>query len=195
MLIFGYHLYLSSCLFKGETIMFKTVRETWPSLFENVDKDMDRLLQATIGFDRMFNQLDTFLQNTPPSKTTYAYPPSDLERLSDTDYRLTLAVAGFKKEDIRVEKLDNVLRIVGKQNREEVKEDISSDTTSLIKAEPRTAITNFIYKGIAARSFTREFTLDRNVSIKNAKLEDGLLTIDLYHDVPKVKEPIPISIE
>lgn len=129
--------------------------------------------QFLIGFDPLFRELDKQLSNAQPK-----YPPHDIIKTSEHHYQIILAVAGFKRSDI----------------------EISLDGSSLIirgaKLKPAELSTvEYIYNGISNRAFTREFTLRENVIVKSAKVEDGLLIIDLEEVVPEEKRPRLIEIQ
>jgi molecular chaperone IbpA len=116
-----------------------------------------------IGFDRMFDELDRLMQVSNPSNG--GYPPFNLEKTTNNAYRITMAVAGFSEQDIEVTQHENTLVVTGeKQEAEET--------------------TNFLHRGIANRSFKREFVLGDRVEVKNAALKDGMLVIDLEQIVP-----------
>jgi molecular chaperone IbpA len=106
------------------------------------------------------------------------FPPFNLEQEGENDYRLTLAVAGFKEAELDISVHDRKLTVVGN------KADKTAD------AAERT----FIHKGIAERGFTREFGLDEYVEVDNARLEDGLLSIALKRNVPESAKPRSIKI-
>ena len=113
----------------------------------------------------------------PQYDTTQTYPPYNIERTADTHYRITLAVAGFGEKDLNVEVREGVLTVQGK--REESGE------------QGKTA---FLYQGIAGRAFERSFQLAEHVEVKGARLENGLLHVDLERIVPEEKKPRRIAI-
>jgi molecular chaperone IbpA len=124
-----------------------------------------------IGFDRLFDVLETAARNGAPDN----YPPFDIERSGDDSYRVTLAVAGFAADEIELTAQQNLLVVTGKK--------AESD-------EGRT----FVHRGIAARGFERRFELADYVQVSGANLENGLLTIDLVREVPEAMRPRKIAI-
>ena len=136
--------------------------------------DFSPLLRASVGFDRMMNLLDQSAryENTP------TYPPYNIEKVSEDDYRITMAVAGFGEDDLEVTVHENSLVIEGKKEKTE---------------EEETA--TYLHRGIATRSFKRQFELADYIKIGGAKLENGLLHIDLIREVPEAKKPRTIAIE
>ncbi|HEY2446955.1 MAG TPA: Hsp20 family protein [Rhizomicrobium sp.] len=134
--------------------------------------DFSPLFRSTVGFDRLFDLLDS----VPQYDAAQTYPPYNIERTDDTHYRITLAVAGFSEKDLNVEVREGVLTVQGKR------ED-SADKAS------------FLYHGIAGRAFDRRFQLAENVEVRGAKLENGLLHVDLERIVPDEQKPrrIPIN--
>jgi molecular chaperone IbpA len=136
--------------------------------------DFSPLFRSTVGFDRLFDMLDS----VPQYDTAQTYPPYNIERTDDTHYRITLAVAGFGDKDLNVEVREGVLTVQGK--REE-----GADA----------ARSAYLYQGIAGRAFERRFQLAENVEVRGAKLENGLLHVDLERIVPDEKKPrrIPIN--
>ena len=131
--------------------------------------DFSPLYRSTVGFDQLQSLLDSVTRDTSP-----AYPPYNIERTSETDYRITVAVAGFGEGDLELEVKQNVLTISGK--REE-----SEDT-------------NYLHRGIAGRSFERRFQLADHVEVNGAHLENGLLHVDLVRRVPEELKPRRIEI-
>ncbi len=132
--------------------------------------DLAPLYRSTVGFDRLFSMLDGF-------EPVPGYPPYNIERTGENDYRVTVAVAGFGESDLSIEAKENTLTIKGaKQAKEEQKGEV-------------------LHQGIAARAFERVFQLADHVQVKAANLENGLLHVDLVREVPEAKKPrqIPIS--
>lgn len=136
--------------------------------------DLNPLYRSTVGFDRLFSLLDGM---TGPEDNSPSYPPYNIERLSENAYRVTMAVAGFTEDDIAIESKENTLSIKG---------DKKQDNTE--KAE------TFIYRGIAARAFERRFQLADHVEVTGARLEHGLLHIDLVRELPEAMKPRKIAI-
>ena len=136
--------------------------------------DFTPLFRSTIGFDRLFDRLDSVAQYD----TNQSYPPYNIERSDETHYRISLAVAGFADKDLTVEVRDGVLTVQGKRNEE----------------SERTESSGYLYQGIAGRAFERRFQLAEHVEVKGAKLENGLLHVDLERIVPEERKPRRIAI-
>lgn len=128
--------------------------------------------RSTVGFDRLFD----FLENSARNEQSDNYPPFDLERIDDNHYRITLAVAGFKREEIDITQRQNLLLISGR------------------KADNRNKDGNFLHMGIATRAFERRFELADFVRVERADLQDGLLTIELVREIPEAMKPRKIEI-
>ncbi len=133
--------------------------------------DLTPLYRSTVGFDRLFSMLDGFDASTP------GYPPYNIERTGENDYRITVAVAGFSESDLSIEAKENTLTVKGEKQAKE-------ETTGEV-----------LHQGIAARAFERVFQLADYVQVKNAALENGLLHVDLVREIPEAKKPrnIPIG--
>src|SRR5690348_6937855 len=129
--------------------------------------------RSTVGFDRLFDMLES---NTA-GQAQENYPPFDLIKKGDNDYSIQLAVAGFKPEEIDITAQQNVLIVSGRKSDE---------------AEEKG--TDFIYRGIANRSFERRFALADHIQVKDADLKDGLLLIDLVREIPEAMKPRKIDI-
>jgi molecular chaperone IbpA len=136
--------------------------------------DLTPLYRSTIGFDQLGSLLDTLgaFDGDAPS-----YPPYNIERVSENEYRISMAVAGFGENDLTIEVKENVLSVRGD------------------KQEEKTEDTTFLHRGIAARSFERRFQLADHVEVTGARLENGLLHIDLKRELPEKMKPrtIPIT--
>jgi molecular chaperone IbpA len=128
--------------------------------------------RSTVGFDRLFDFLETATRNEQVDN----YPPFDIEKVSDDSYRITLAVAGFRQDEIDITARQNLLVITGR------------------KAENRNKEGNFLHVGIATRAFERRFELADFVHVENAALRDGLLSIDLVREIPEAMKPRKIDI-
>ena len=122
----------------------------------------------------MFGLLDT-LGN--PDVNAPTYPPYNIERTGENDYRVTLAVAGFGEEELSIEAKENTLTVKGEKKTTEESES-----------------KEVLYRGIAARSFERRFQLADFVQVKGASLVNGLLHIDLVREIPEAKKPRTIAI-
>jgi molecular chaperone IbpA len=135
--------------------------------------DFSPLFRSTVGFDRVFDMLDSVSQYD----ASQSYPPYNIERSDDTHYRITLAVAGFGEKDLNVEVREGVLSIQGKRSEEK-----------------ETDNQGYLYQGIAGRAFERRFQLAENVEVQGARLENGLLHINLERLVPEEQKPKRIAI-
>lgn len=135
--------------------------------------DLSPLYRSTVGFDRLFNLLDSSGGET----NGQTYPPYNIERTGENDYRVTMAVAGFGKDDIDIEAKENVLAV--KAGKPEHKADEKRE---------------MLYQGIAARAFERRFQLADHVQVTGASLENGLLHIDLVRELPEAMKPRKIAI-
>lgn len=134
--------------------------------------DFSPYRRSTVGFDQLFDFLESAARSEPGDN----YPPFDIEKLSDDRYRITLAVAGFKTSEIDITARQNLLTITGR------------------KADGRNRDGNYLHVGIATRAFERRFELADFVRVEGAKLEDGLLTIDLVREIPETMKPRKIEI-
>ena len=133
--------------------------------------DFSPYRRSTVGFDRLFD----YLENASRAEQDN-YPPFDIEKLSDDTYRITLAVAGFKREDIDIVAQQNMLVISGQ------------------RSESRNRDGNFLHVGIATRAFERRFELADFVRVSSADLRDGLLSIELVREIPEAMKPRKIEI-
>ena len=131
-------------------------------------RDFSPYFRSTVGFDHLFNMLEQ------AADAGNGYPPYNIERTDETQYRISVAVAGFAEKDLNVEVRDGVLTISGKR------EDA---------AKP-----GYLYQGIAGRTFERRFQLAEHVEVRAAKLENGLLHVDLERVIPEEKKPRKIAI-
>jgi molecular chaperone IbpA len=129
--------------------------------------------RSTVGFDRLFDMLE----NSTAGQTQENYPPFDLIKEGDNEYRIQLAVAGFKPDEIDITAQQNVLIVSGRKAEE---------------AEEKG--TDFIYRGIANRSFERRFALADHIQVNGADLKDGLLSIALVREIPEAMKPRKINI-
>jgi molecular chaperone IbpA len=129
--------------------------------------------RSTVGFDRLFDMLE----NSSLGQSQENYPPFDLIKLGDNDYRIELAVAGFKPDELDITAQQNVLLVSGR------KKDESAEKES-----------NYIYRGIATRSFERRFALADHIQVRGADMKDGLLSIDLVREIPEAMKPRKINI-
>jgi len=132
--------------------------------------DLTPLYRSTVGFDRVFDLLDT-----AGKAETGGYPPYNIERLDENDYRITLAVAGFGEDDLELELHQNTLTVTG------LRKDADDGR-------------EFLHQGIAGRSFERRFQLAEHVEIAGASLVNGLLNIELKREIPEAMKPRKIAI-
>jgi len=129
--------------------------------------------RSTVGFDRLFDMLE----NSNMGQAQENYPPFDLIRKGENDYCIQLAVAGFKPDEIDITAQQNVLLVTGRKKEEGGEKD-----------------SNYIYRGIATRSFERRFALADHIQVKGADMKDGLLAIELVREIPEAMKPRKISI-
>ena len=132
--------------------------------------DLSPLYRSTVGFDRLFSMLDGF-------EAAPGYPPYNIERTGENDYRISVAVAGFAENELSIESKENTLTLKGEK---QVKQDNDAGEV--------------LYQGIAARAFERQFQLADYVQVKGASLENGLLHVDLVREIPEAKKPRQIAI-
>src|ERR1700753_2763563 len=135
--------------------------------------DLTPFYRSTVGFDRLFSLLDQVTSDGSPG-----YPPYNIERTGENDYRITVAVSGFAQ---------NELSIVAKENTLTIKGEKTANENSKDKSE-------VLYRGIAARTFERVFQLADFVQVKNASLEHGLLHVALVREIPEATKPRNIAI-
>ena len=133
--------------------------------------DFAPLFRTAIGFDRLARLVDTATANADPS----SYPPYNIERTGDDTYRLTMAVAGFRPEDLDLTVKENVLIVTGRINAEPGKSEL-------------------LYRGIAGRAFERRFVLADHIVVEGADLAHGLLHVGLKRMVPDALKPRQIAI-
>ncbi len=135
--------------------------------------DLTPLYRSTIGFDRLGSLLDTL---TSFEGETPSYPPYNIERIGENEYRISMAVAGFGEGDLSIDVKENTLALRGDKTTEQEE-------------------TTFLHRGIASRSFERRFQLADHVVVKGASLENGLLHVDLVRELPEAMKPrtIPIA--
>jgi molecular chaperone IbpA len=134
--------------------------------------DFAPLYRSTVGFDRLFDLLDSVsgLDQTAPG-----YPPYNIERLGDNEYRITMAVAGFSQDELRVDVKEQALTIAGAKKPDEKER-------------------QYLHRGIAARNFERRFQLADHVEVKGADIQDGLLHVELVRNVPERLKPRTVAI-
>jgi len=130
-------------------------------------------LRSFVGFDNLFNELETI-----STQKQNSFPAHDILRISEDEYEITLAVSGFNKEDLTIDVHDGVLSIKGNGGSE-----VQDDKVQ------------YLYKGIAKRSFEQKFRLEQYVDVKDAKLSNGLLTISLVREIPEERKPRQITLK
>ena len=131
--------------------------------------DFSPLFRSSVGFDRLAQLMDSARDDAP------SYPPYNIERTGEDQYRITMAVAGFAENDIEITAQENGLTVVGKQPKDE-------------------APKSLLYRGIAGRPFQRRFELAEYIRVSGASLENGLLHIELVREVPEAVKPRNIKI-
>jgi molecular chaperone IbpA len=134
--------------------------------------DFSPLYRMTVGFDRMFDMLDQVNQFEPMTN----WPPYNVEKQGDDQYRITMAVAGFSQDEVEVTQQENTLVISGKKHQDNGQGEI-------------------LHRGIATRAFKQSFNLADFVKVVEAKLENGLLTVELKREVPEELQPRRIPIQ
>ncbi|TVQ56851.1 MAG: heat-shock protein [Rhodobacteraceae bacterium] len=135
--------------------------------------DLTPLYRSTVGFDRFASLLDNVLSHDVQSPT---YPPYNIEKTGDDAYRITVAVAGFREDELTIESREGQLLIAGR------------------KAETEEAGRTYLHRGIAERAFERRFQLADHVRATGATIENGLLHVDLVREVPEALKPRRIAI-
>lgn len=133
--------------------------------------ELNPLYRTLVGFDRIANLMDQAARlDAAPG-----YPPFNVEQIGEDEFRIELAVAGFGQDDLTIEFKQNSLVVTGQR-------------------KPADAQRNFLHRGIAERSFERRFGLADHVRVAGAKLENGLLTVDLVRELPELLKPRKIEI-
>ncbi|MGZ3196697.1 MAG: Hsp20 family protein [Croceibacterium sp.] len=133
--------------------------------------DFSPYRRSTVGFDRLFDLLENHARNNSGEN----YPPFNIERRGEDSYRITLAVAGFRADDLEITAQQNLLVVQGKKRDDE-------------------SVGQMLHLGIANRGFERRFELADYVRVANADLADGLLVIDLVREVPEAMKPKKITL-
>jgi len=136
------------------------------SVFHNINR-------YAIGFDHLMDHLVSLHSNN--NLTTNEYPPYDIIKEGESNYKIELAVAGFKKDELSIQLKDNTLTIKGESNSKNSNGD-------------------YLHKNIARRSFSKNFTLAENIEVGDAEFEDGVLGVSLTHNIPEEQRPKQISI-
>ena len=131
--------------------------------------DFSPLYRSAIGLDRLATLIESAASNG-----NAGYPPYNIEQLGDSDYRISMAVAGFTQEELELSFQENLLTVKGNKQADSER--------------------NYLYQGIAERGFERRFQLADYVRVKGADLKNGLLHIDLVREVPEAMKPRKIEI-
>jgi molecular chaperone IbpA len=135
-------------------------------------KDLSPLYRTLVGFDR----INSLIDNAMRLDAAPGYPPFNVEQTGDDGFRIELAVAGFAPEELTVEYKENVLVVAGRKT-------------------PVEEARRFLHRGIAERSFERRFGLADYVRVERAKLENGVLVVDLVRELPEALKPRTIAID
>ena len=130
-------------------------------------------LRSFVGFDNLFNELETI-----STQKQNSFPAHDILRITEDEYEITLALSGFNKKDLAIDVHDGVLSIKGNSGSE-----VQDDKVQ------------YLYRGIAKRSFEQKFRLEQYVDVKDAKLSNGLLTISLVREIPEERKPRQITLK
>jgi len=133
--------------------------------------DFSPLYRSTVGFDRLFDMLDQATRVEPMTN----WPPYNIEKTGEDQYRITMAVAGFSPEEIQLTQQENTLLVVGQK-------------------QPESEDRQVLHRGIASRAFKQSFDLADFVKVTNASLDNGLLTVELQREVPEALKPRRIEI-
>ena len=136
------------------------------SVFHNINR-------YAIGFDHLMDHLVSLHSNN--NLTTNEYPPYDIIKEGESNYKIELAVAGFKKDELSIQLKDNTLTIKGESN-------------------SKSSNGDYLHKNIARRSFSKDFSLAENIEVGDAEFEDGVLGVSLTHNIPEEQRPKEISI-
>ena len=130
----------------------------------------------SVGFDSIFEEFDRMLESTERYNSNY--PPYNIRKLNDNNYKIEVALAGYSKDDIQLELKDSTLTV-----RNKTKEKVIDEESNGV-----------IHKGISTRQFERSFTISEDIKVKNAELKNGLLNIDLERIIPEEKKSRLIEI-
>lgn len=133
--------------------------------------DLSPLYRSVIGFDRMARMLDS------ADQADSGYPPYDIEAISENEYRITVAIAGFKRDELVISQENNQLKVSGKK-----------------AVIPEADAKQYLHQGIARRNFERRFQLADHVEVTGAEYADGLLQVNLIREIPETMKPRTIQI-
>jgi molecular chaperone IbpA len=137
--------------------------------------DLTPLFRTSIGFDRMSRLFDAAMQLESNAKS---YPPYNIVRSDENAYRITLAVAGFTEDDLDIVVQNNTLTVTGRSEAEAADDNVE-----------------FLHRGIASRAFERRFQLADHIEVSDARLDNGLLHVELVREVPEALKPRSIAIQ
>jgi len=135
--------------------------------------DLSPLYKSSVGFDHFASLLEAI---DGLDSVSNSYPPYNIERVGESDYRITLAVAGFEQDELNIDVNEGVLRIIGRKSDDDEEK-------------------NYLHKGIATRNFERRLQLADYIEVTGASVENGLLHVNLTREVPEALKPRTIDIE
>ena len=135
--------------------------------------DFSQLYRTTVGFDHLSTLLDNIHRS---DRTANSYPPYNIELINENNYQITMAVSGFKSDELDIKSEQRTLTVKGQKHPDENSR-------------------NYLHQGIAARNFERKFQLADHIKITGAQLENGLLHIDLAREIPEAMKPKTIPIK
>ena len=133
--------------------------------------DVSPLFRSSVGFDRLFD----LLTQSERAEASTAWPPYNIEKVADDQYRITMAVAGFTQDEIELTQHDTTLLVAGQKKGQEGER-------------------QYLHRGIASRTFRQTFNLAEHVKVVGASMENGLLTVELKREVPEALKPRRITI-
>ena len=136
--------------------------------------DLSPLYRASVGFDRLVKTLDSASR---VEESAFSYPPYNIEKVSEDAYRIVMAVAGFGEDELDITAKENSLVISGRKEKAEGEDEVT-----------------YLHRGIANRAFERRFDLADHIKVTGAKLENGLLSVELVREIPEAKKPRTIAI-
>jgi len=136
--------------------------------------DFSPLFRTTVGYDRLASLLYSATRLEPSA----GFPPYNIQKAGEDHYRITMAVAGFSQDELSITSENNRLVVSGEKPEEQESEDNA-----------------YLYRGIATRSFERRFNLAEHVRVKGARLDNGLLHIELEREIPEAMKPRSIEIK
>ena len=146
--------------------------------FNKLPSIFNQLRPISVGFDSIFDHFEKMFDDDVFRVPQVNYPPYNINQVKDNEYKIEVALAGFDKKDIEVEAKDNTLTIRSKAKEETIDE----------KGD------GVVHRGIARRQFVRSFALGEDIKVNDAKLENGLLTVDLEREVPEEEKPRLIEV-